>query len=118
MGGQQHVFTSEVRDVRYKAPEVLLGSSPSTASDIYALGLIGAELVSGRRPFDSLRPAQMAEAIACGTTPSIEDHGGVSGAVAKFWPTLEQMWDKDIAMRLTAEGAQDLLRAVVVRPDS
>ena len=37
----------------YAAPEQLRGEPPSTAIDIYALGLIAYELVEGRRAFDT-----------------------------------------------------------------
>lgn len=39
------------RDARYCAPEILSGSAPSPQSDIFSLGVILYELMTGRRPF-------------------------------------------------------------------
>lgn len=42
-----------VGSIAYCAPEQLRGEDVSAASDIYALGLVAFELISGRRPFSS-----------------------------------------------------------------
>jgi serine/threonine protein kinase len=38
----------------YAAPEALEGSAPSTAEDVFSLGVVAFELVSGRHPFNRL----------------------------------------------------------------
>jgi eukaryotic-like serine/threonine-protein kinase len=37
---------------QYLAPELVTGQSASASSDIYALGVVGHEMLTGRRPFD------------------------------------------------------------------
>jgi serine/threonine protein kinase len=37
--------------VNYAAPEALAGAPPSTAEDVFALGIVAYELISGRHPF-------------------------------------------------------------------
>jgi eukaryotic-like serine/threonine-protein kinase len=48
--------------IAYMAPERLLGNPPSKQSDIYALGTILYELVSGVRPFETLSGLALAAA--------------------------------------------------------
>jgi len=38
--------------VNYAAPEALSGAQPSTAEDVFALGIVAYELVSGKHPFN------------------------------------------------------------------
>ena len=40
----------------YMAPEVIRGSTPTPAADVYALGMILYELISWRTPFDANKP--------------------------------------------------------------
>ncbi|MFI6823123.1 protein kinase [Micromonospora sp. NPDC050187] len=40
----------------YLAPELALGRTATTAVDVYALGVLGYELLAGRRPFDAEHP--------------------------------------------------------------
>ncbi|KAG8989142.1 hypothetical protein FRB94_014631 [Tulasnella sp. JGI-2019a] len=107
----QHVINSVVQDVRYKAPELLEADQPSTASDIYALALVGVELLSGKRPFDTLQASHLAAAIASGLTPSMADHPDLSGRCTTLWPIFEQMWDRDPSCRLSGLQVVQLLNA-------
>lgn len=45
----------------YMAPEQLRGSKVTPCSDIYALGIIAYELITGNRPFNTETPALLAE---------------------------------------------------------
>ena len=53
-----------VGTLEYMAPEQMLGTDCDPRSDIYALGIIGFELIAGRRPFaDATNPAALVTAI-------------------------------------------------------
>ena len=48
----------------YMAPEVLLGAPPSPLSDVFGLGVMLYELVSGRRPYEGRGAAAVLHAMA------------------------------------------------------
>jgi serine/threonine-protein kinase len=54
---------------QYAAPEQFLGLPVTTATDVYALGVLLYELLSGARPFQSLGPAELGRAV-CETDPA------------------------------------------------
>jgi hypothetical protein len=56
-------------DGLYLAPEVARGLAPSAASDVYALGAILYELVTGAAPVSPLRPASQ---LAQGVPPAVD----------------------------------------------
>jgi hypothetical protein len=60
------VFTSLARSVRYGAPETLAGVL-DRAADWWSLGMILAELVAGRHPFDGLSDAVVTHRLVTGT---------------------------------------------------
>jgi serine/threonine-protein kinase len=56
----------------YLAPEVAAGSMPSTASDIYSLGVVLYQMVSGRVPYAGATAGAMAEKHATAAYPSLK----------------------------------------------
>jgi serine/threonine protein kinase len=52
--------------IAYRAPEILAGLDPSPAADIYALGVIAYEMLTGELPFDGNDVAEMTAAIRAG----------------------------------------------------
>jgi serine/threonine protein kinase len=63
----QHTRTGEVRGkVAYMAPEQLLGSRVGREADVYSLGVIMWELMTGRRLFPGKGPGQIMMRIANG----------------------------------------------------
>ena len=89
----------------YVAPEVVGGAPPSTASDVYALGIVLYELVCGRSPFrggaatDVLR--RHVECIAVAPP----------GMPAAVWPVIEDCLETDPAQRPDAAAVAGRLRA-------
>lgn len=47
----------------YIAPELLTGDMPSIASDLYAVGMMGYEMIAGHHPFDILAPSVLINQI-------------------------------------------------------
>src|SRR2546423_3234570 len=50
----------------YLSPERLEGAAASPASDVYAVGVLAYEALTGRKPFPADSPAELAQAIANG----------------------------------------------------
>lgn len=53
----------------YAAPEWLRGGTPTTAVDVYALGVLGYELLSGHKPYRLERGGNTAQQLADTTVP-------------------------------------------------
>jgi hypothetical protein len=66
--------------VQYLSPEQATGGSATTASDVYALGVVAYEVLAGRRPFDEGTP--VATALAHVSTPPAPLPAAVPAPVA------------------------------------
>jgi eukaryotic-like serine/threonine-protein kinase len=66
---QDHTKTSEdesdvtVGTLAYIAPEVLMGKAPSRVTDLYAIGVMGYEMIAGKHPFDVSNPGVLIHQI-------------------------------------------------------
>jgi serine/threonine-protein kinase len=60
--------------IRYMAPEVLTGRTPDTRSDLFSMGVLLYEMLSGKLPFTGSYDAQVTYAIANDTPTPLTDH--------------------------------------------
>ncbi len=62
-------FTRLSNRIAYLAPEQLAGEAPSAATDVFALGVIAYELVTGQRAYTGATPIAVAQAVLAGPPP-------------------------------------------------
>jgi hypothetical protein len=92
----------------YMSPEQLLTEPATPASDVYAMGLLGYELLTGRGPFDATTPSAMIAAHLRDTPRPLHDlRPEAPPALAAL---LERCLAKDAAARPSAD---DVARALI-----
>jgi eukaryotic-like serine/threonine-protein kinase len=117
----------------YASPEQIRGEPVTTATDVYSLGALLYELISGKRPFQvaTLTPTAL-ERLICETTPerpslaaAIPDRARVEKIGADLDNIVLKALQKDPARRYASAGelSEDLRRyqqgfPVLARPDS
>ena len=92
----------------YLSPEQARGERTTAASDLYSLGIVAFELLTGRRPFEGDSVAAEAAAHVTGTVPSVRD---VNPALpSELDPVFARALAKDPARRYSsaAEFVADL----------
>jgi serine/threonine-protein kinase len=73
--GAGHTRTGEVLGTpHYLSPEQAMGEAATGASDLYALGVVAHELLTGRRPFEKLTPVATALAQVNDPPPPLPSH--------------------------------------------
>ncbi len=73
--GSGHTQTGEVLGTpHYLSPEQALGEAATGASDLYALGIVAHEMLTGRRPFEKNTPVATALAQVNDPPPPLPEH--------------------------------------------
>ena len=99
--GASHTRTGEVLGTpQYLSPEQALGKGATGASDLYALGIITQEMLTGRKPFDS--GSAVATALAQVNDPPPPLPEGVPSDLRRI---VDQSLAKDPADRPTSAAA-------------
>jgi eukaryotic-like serine/threonine-protein kinase len=86
----------------YLAPEQAQGDRAGPASDRYALGVVGWELLTGKRPFEADSPTAEAAAHVNAPIPSVCEHG--SNLPRELDPVFARALAKDPAGRYGTAG--------------
>ena len=88
--------------VDYMAPELFTGGEASVASDIYALGLVGYEMVAGRKPFEGRTPLEAAMKRMNEPAPVLEQQiGGMDPGMRRV---ILRCLERDPAKRFASAG--------------
>jgi serine/threonine-protein kinase len=100
-----------VGSLPYMAPEQLFGEADDTRTDVYALGAVLFEMVTGRRPFIKERPEALMFAIMNSAAPAVRSIR--PDAPAELDRLLEECLQKDPARRpASAAVVSDALRRI------
>ena len=89
-----------VGTITYLAPEILSGDPATVASDVYSLGAVTYELLSGEPPYRAETPAAMLEAVRSAEVPDL--HGIAPDAMAA---AVSAAMSKDPAARPETAGS-------------
>ncbi|HRV85537.1 MAG TPA: protein kinase [Saprospiraceae bacterium] len=86
----------------YLAPELLQGEGPSVASDLYAVGMVGYEMLYGQLPFNARSDATLVTEILH-KTPSFNSKYSSSEA-SKLMRIIKNLLQKNPAKRFASTG--------------
>ncbi|KAG8922346.1 hypothetical protein FRC02_011916 [Tulasnella sp. 418] len=89
---------------RWMAPELVHedNGKPTTASDIYSLGLLALEIYTGKIPFAHFSPLELLYALDKGSSPS-RSHYEPFDPPKELWQVFERGWSFDPLLRPSAQ---------------
>ncbi|KAG9041427.1 hypothetical protein FS837_012274 [Tulasnella sp. UAMH 9824] len=105
-------MTGPAWTVRWAAPELLSGYLPGLASDIWALGWICWEAVTGNFPFDKENDTAVVLRIAKGDLPTIENDDQLK-QMKTLCSLMRECWTLDMHERPTALRCQKIVQWMV-----
>ncbi|KIM23218.1 hypothetical protein M408DRAFT_332495 [Serendipita vermifera MAFF 305830] len=110
--------TQHTGTVRYLAPELLSDEGgnpfPTTASDVYALGCLGLEILYGKMPFNHRKNNiwdRLTTDIKSGASPSAKPPD-VPASSLHAWPLLVELWKPNPKDRLPAKTVLSILETI------
>src|SRR6185369_13531402 len=74
--------STSLDDIRFTAPEVLLGGVPTFESDYYSLGAILYRIYARRDPFDDSLPENLKAKYLQARIPTVREVNGIRGSIA------------------------------------
>ncbi|HTL38769.1 MAG TPA: serine/threonine-protein kinase [Kofleriaceae bacterium] len=93
----------------YMSPEQAMGRNIAAPCDIYSLGVIGYELLTGHPPFDG---RTLAEVVSMHLTSAPFPLTEISSAPAELADLVHRMLDKDLTMRPGAIEVRQIARGI------
>jgi serine/threonine protein kinase/formylglycine-generating enzyme required for sulfatase activity len=107
--------TAIIGTPHYMAPEIWRGESATTASDVYAMGALLYELLTGKPPFSHVPPRELARRLQTEDPPRIAARA--SGIDARLCVIVDQCLARDPKQRFAAgdklrDALEDLDRRV------
>jgi len=106
VGKEHFAFPGEVCGTPgYLAPEILCGSPPTAASDLYAAGIVLFELLTGRLPFRGTSPAALL----------LEQMYEPAPRPSRYWGTAAGPWDALLQRALAPEPGDRFVDAASLR---
>ncbi len=90
--------------LEYMAPELLTGSKPSVAADIYSVGIVAYEMYSGRLPFEAEADTDIIELILKGKISFAARAASAVGRNSKLESVISRMMHKSQNRRFKSAG--------------
>ncbi|MEM6533647.1 MAG: serine/threonine-protein kinase [Myxococcota bacterium] len=99
----------------YMAPEIINGHQPHTASELWSVGCVFFEMLTGVRPFEGEDDFETVELITTGVfdTPHVEDYGPLDEQILRRTLAPRAMSSRDFGY----ETARDLVDTLLERSD-
>lgn len=105
-------MTQGIGTVRYMAPEVIESGDYGVKADIYSLGVLMHEIVSGQLPFAKMNEASLLLAVLDGLRPPLEEIASAAD-IKGIADVMEACWDPDAGARPTAARVVEKLTLVL-----